>query len=382
MVGPEERLYLFLDEVTQIKDWGGAIRAMYRDDTLRSVTVIATGSHALDVARGGETAPGRRGERLVGNPDWIMMPLAFRDYIAAHDSALAAALPPLDLFDPTGAYGAARELQLHHDAVLALFQRYLLTGGYPHAMSEEQETGRIGPGTYRIYRDAIIGQMRRAGHDSSSFREIVAWAADHRLGQEFSWSDVSGGTEIGSRETARRYIENSERLYLWHVLYRAQGVDAPAPALRSPKKLYPADPFGWHVLAAWAAGEADPWAGSLLRLQDSVTRGAFVEAIAGDHLLRGYGRFALYHRVDQGAGGTEEVDFVLHRGGRRALLEVKYRETIKAVHWRHLANNGGGIIATPDDLRWNDSAGVAAIPLPYLLAGYAERLSLYPAPLP
>lgn len=207
----------------------------------------------------------------------------------------------------------------------------------------------------------------------------MAWAADHRLGQEFSWSDVSARTDIGSKDTARRYIENAERLYLWHVLYRAQAAGDPAPALKSPKKLYPADPFAWHVLAAWAAGEADPWAGSLARLQDSTARGAFVDAVAGDHLIRAYGRFALYQRADRGDHGTEEIDFVLYRGGRQARLEIKYRETVKAVHWKHLANHGGGIIATPDDLEWSARDQVAAIPLPYLLAGYAERLSLYPA---
>jgi uncharacterized protein len=381
-VGDAERLYLFLDEVTGIKDWGGAIRAMYRDDTLRDVTVVATGSHALDLASGGEIAPGRRGERLVEEPDWIMMPLAFRDYVTAHAPAVADALPPLDLFDPATAYAVALEIQLQHDTLHALFDRYLLTGGYPHAMSEEQETGRIGNGAYRIYRDAIIGQMRRAGHDLGPFREVVAWAADHRLGQEFSWSDVSANTEIGSKDTARRYLENAERLYLWHILYRAQAANNPTPALRSPKKLFPVDPFAWHVLAAWAGGELDPWSGSHARLQNATLRGAFVEAVAGDHFMRGYGRFALFHRGDRGDKGTEEIDFVLHRPSRQARIEVKYRETVKATHWKHLANHGGGIIATRSDLQWSDRDQVGAIPLPYVLAGYAERLSLFPAPLP
>lgn len=381
-VGPDDRLYLFLDEVTGIRDWGTVIRTLYRTDTLKHVTVIATGSHALDLARGGETAPGRRGERLVEHPDWILMPLGFRDYVAAHDPTLAAALPRLDVFDAHAAYAAAQEVQLHGATLRALFNRYLLTGGYPHAMSEEGATGRIAVGAYRIYRDAIIGQMRRAGHDSGPFREVVSWAADRRLGQEFAWSDVSGGTEIGSKDTARRYIEDAERLFLWHVLYRAQEVREAARALRSPKKLYPVDPFAWHVLASWAAGDADPWAGSVTRLGDPTTRGFFVEAVAGDLLLRGYGPFALYHRRDRGEGATEEIDFVLHRGGAQALLEIKYRETVKPLDWKHLAQHGGGIIATPDDLRWKATDNVAAIPLPLLLAGYGDEISLYPAPLP
>ncbi len=378
----DRRLFLFLDEVTGVKDWGIAIRTLYREGALTNVTIIATGSHALDLAGGGEMAPGRRGERDTAALDWIMMPLAFRDYIAAHNPALAAQLATVNLFVPQHAYAAAAEIQLYQDEITALFARYLLTGGYPHAMSEEQTAGRIGPGVYQIYRDAIIGQMRRAGHDSGPFREVVSWAADDRLGQEFGWADVSGGTEIGSKDTARRYIENAERLFLWHVLYRAQAVDGTAIAIRSPKKLFPADPFAWHVLAAWAAGDADAWAGSLTRLSNPTYRGGFVESVAGDHFLRAFGRFALYFRADKGQGTTEEIDFVLHRAHERALIEVKFRNQITRGHAKHLARHGGGILATPDVLSWSSNDNVAAIPLPYVLAGASDRLTLYPAHLP
>lgn len=378
----DRRLYLFLDEVTGVKDWGIAIRTLHREGVLTNVTVIATGSHALDLAKGGETAPGRRGEHAVADLDWIMMPLAFRDYIAAHKPELAVALPTIDLFTPHDAYVAAEQIQLYQDDISALFTRYLMTGGYPHAMSDEQSSGRIGAGAYRIYRDAMIGQMRRAGHDSSPFREIVSWAADNHLGQEFGWSDVSGATEIGSKDTARRYIEDAERLFLWHVLYRAQAVADPSIAIRSPKKLFAADPFAWHVLAAWAAGETDAWAGSLTRLGNPTYRGGFVESVAGDHFLRGFGRFALYYRADKGQGKTEEIDFVLHREQQQARVEVKFRTQIKSSHAKHLAKHGGGILATPDDLAWRAADNVAVIPLPYVLAGARERLSLYPAHLP
>lgn len=380
-VGSDARLYLLLDEVTGVKDWGTVVRTLYRTGALTNVTVIATGSHALDLARGGEIAPGRRGEQRVEHPDWIMMPLGFRDYVTAHEPALAAALPALDIHDPRAAAEAAADLQLHGERLTALFDRYLLTGGYPHAMSEEQETGRLSAGSYRIYRDAITGQMRRAGHDPGLFHELVSWAADHRLGQEFSWQDVSKDTDVGTKDTARRYVEDAERLFLWHVLYRGQTPDTPLRALRSPKKLYPVDPFAWHVLEHWVTGDEDPWAAAARRLQQPAARGLLVESVAGDHLLRTYGKFALYHRHYQGHGSSEEIDFVLHRGPRRALLEVKYRQEVKAVHRRYLATHGGGIIATRHELEWHDADRVAAIPLVLLLAGYDAPLSLHPAPI-
>ena len=138
---PNQRIYLFLDEITGVTDWGVTIRTLFRQGALTNATVLATGSHALDLARGGETAPGRRGEHHVDHPDWIMMPLAFRDYVAAHAPELVAALPAIDVFDPAQVHDAAQDIVLHQDPLRALFDRYLLTGGYPHAMSAEQGDG-------------------------------------------------------------------------------------------------------------------------------------------------------------------------------------------------------------------------------------------------
>jgi predicted AAA+ superfamily ATPase len=371
-----DRVYLFLDEVTGVRNWGSVIRALFREGALTHVTVIATGSHALDVAQGGESAPGRRGERDIGNPDWILMPFGFRDYLRAQASEVADRLPALDTAQPRHAYAAAQEITLHQDAVLAFFERYLLTGGYPHATAAEQLGGRISAGVYQLYRAAITGQMKRAGYREGPFREIVAWAAAARLGREFSWNAVAADTDVGTKDTARRYVEDAEKLFLWHVLQRARDATTPAPAFRSPKKLYPVDPFSWHALASWAAGDSDPWAASITRLADPAIRGELVESVAADHFIRGYAPFAFYHRTPQ---GQEEIDLVLHRGRAQSRIEMKYRQRVTKVHANHLAKYGGGLLVTVDELAYDKEANVARIPLYALLAGYAEPITLYPA---
>jgi predicted AAA+ superfamily ATPase len=270
----------------------------------------------------------------------------------------------------------AQEIELHGDVLRALFDRYLLTGGYPHAMSAEQQRGTIPRGIYQLYLTTMTNQMRRAKYSEGSFREVVAWAAHNRFGQEFSWHDVAGETDIGSKDTARRYIEDAERLFLWHVLYRTRDMAASAPAFRSPKKLYPHDPFSWHVLASWVAGDAEPWAGSIVRLGAPEIRGRMVECVAGDHLIRGFGRFAFYHRTSE---GDEEIDLVLHRGGAQARVEIKYRGKAQRKFAKYLGKHGGGILATLDHLHYDAELHVAHIPLYAVLAGYAEPITLYPA---
>jgi uncharacterized protein len=373
---PDDRLYLLLDEVTGVRNWGNAVRALYREGHLANATVIATGSNALDLARGGESAPGRRGERDITHPDWILMPLSFRDYLRAHAPELVGKLPELDPAHPAQAHAAAQDLMLHQDRVLAYFDRYLLTGGYPHATAAEQAAGRIEPGVYNIYRAAITGQMKRSGYREGAFREIVAWAASNHLGREFSWNGAAAETDVGNKETVRRYVEDAEKLFLWHVLQRAENAVTPKALYKSPKKLYPADPFSWHVLASWAAGDADPWAATLARVADPAIRGELVESVATDHFIRAYAPFAFYHRAPQ---GEEEIDLVLHRAGARSRIEIKYRQRITKTHANHLAKYGGGILATLDESDYDPKANVAQVPLYALLAGFAEPITLFPA---
>lgn len=299
------RIYLFLDEVTGVDSWGTAIRVLHGRGQLQSVTVLATGSHARDVKRGGETMPGRRGD--VDYPDWIMLPLSFRDYLQLLAPSALSHMSGLDVHDPRSALEAAQEIELRQSVVRPLFDRYLLSGGYPYAIQAEQSQQKIPASAYQVYRDAIVGEMRRAGHREELFREVALWFAYHLPGREFSWRDVSGETEIGSKDTAREIIENGEAAFIWHVYYRVRRLGTPQQAPRSPKKLYPADSLSWHALRSWALGISDPWADAVAQLADPTVLGHLVEAAVADHLRRAFGRFAFYYRTTR---GEEEIDFV------------------------------------------------------------------------
>lgn len=370
------RKFLLLDEVTGVSDWGSAVRVLYRRGVLEGVTAIVTGSHALDLKEGGETAPGRRGEEHGVELDWIMMPFGFRDFVLAHRPDLEGELPAFETLRPRDGYEAARELTLYEESIRPLFHRYLLAGGYPHAMAAESAKERIPQSVYDLYRHAVTGQMKRAGLRESYFRELVAWASDRGLGHEFSWRDGSGDTRIGSKDTVRKYLENAEAMYLWHIVYRAQGATDPARALRSPKKLYPSDPFGWHVLASWGGRTRDPWSASHERLENATVRGTLVESVIADHLARSYGDALLYHRTRRGG---EEIDFLVSGNERIHYLEAKFRNRIRRDDRKWLAKYDGGILATRDVLDWDEESRVASVPVWALLAAYGRPVSLYPA---
>jgi uncharacterized protein len=371
---PEQRCTILLDEITGVESWGTAIRVLHGRGDLEGCTVVCTGSHARDVKRGAERAPGRKG--VVEAWDWVLMPLCFRDYVALQAPEVAARLPTFDPTTPGDAYAAVQEIELHQRTLHPLFDRYLVTGGYPHAVSAEAAEGRIPPRVYRLYQEAFRGEVVRAGHREDLFRELVSWISASHLGSEFNWSDGSGGTAIGSHHTVREYLEDAQAAFLWHVLYRVKSLDSPVHAPRSPKKLYPVDPLTWHVLKGWVAGSRDPWGEAVMSLGDPQGLGVMVEAVVGDHLRRWRGPFTLYHRAAQ---GDEEIDFVTFTGTDRALIEVKYRNTIKGRDSKTLRKYGGGLLVTRKDLFMDEDNRVAALPAPSFLAGLPAPLTLFPA---
>ncbi len=375
----QNQLYIFLDEVTGITDWGQAIQALRGRGILKQVFVMATGSHALDIKRGGERMPGWRGD--VDEPDWILMPLSFRDYVSAlgkyTEFDLPDQLPEIDLFDIEMAGEQAVDLEMYSPPINVLFQRYLRTGGYPYAISSELKMDQIPRRVYLQFQQSIREEMRRAGRKESYFRELVAWAVDKHLGDEFSWSGASGDTHIGSKNTVRDYFEDREAVFIWQIMYRVINIGDPTPAPKSPKKLYTVDPFCWHALTAWVRGIQNPWENTLENLTDKNFLGKFVESVVADHFKRRFGPFSLYHRTSQ---GKEEIDFILHQDPDvKSLVEVKYRNRIKRADRKYLKKSGGGILATQDQIEYHEDINVADIPVYTLLAGLPYDLTLYPA---
>ncbi len=375
----DNRLYLFLDEVTGITDWGKAIQSLHGRGLTENVFILATGSHALDIKRGGERMPGRRGK--IDHPDWVLLPLSFQDYVKAlaEQSTLQIPdkIPEIDLFDIKKTYESARELQMYSPPVDNLFQRYLQTGGYPYAISAEIGKDMIPEGVYRQFQHAIREEMRKAGRRETYFRELVAWAVDKHLGKEFSWSTASSDTHIGSKNTARNYLEDGEGVFIWHIMNRVINIGEPTPAPKSPKKLYTLDPFCWHSLTTWVEGQPDPWSQTLEVLANNNFLGDFVESIVADHLKRRFGHFALYHRSSQ---GKEEIDFVLHKSPEEySLVEVKHRNEIKQSDRKYLDKYGGGIVATKNQLNYNEKKNIVDIPIHDLLLGFPDDLTLFPS---
>ncbi len=348
-----ERIAILLDEVTIEPQWSTAIRVLADEGRLRNVTLVATGSNSNDLGTGGDRLPNRRGKGST--LDWQLHPLSFRDYLDLTEPEITRALPRLthaQRFEPAVVWEAAREAQLYHDVLEARFFRYLTTGGFLLAINEELKHGYVPSYIYDTYRSAILGEVARLGRRDDMLRPIVAWL-DGRLGQEFDWSTMAAETAAGTHVTMRELVTVIERAFVWHVYWRTLRVDADAscaPALRSPKKLYPADPLTWHTLAAWSRGNRPAWEMTLETLADATKMGHLVESVVADHLRRIAGPYAYYYRSKDG----QELDFVVCKHGTAiGKMEVKYRNAIGDRDRYSLRVSGGGLLLSKGTFAWH-----------------------------
>ena len=237
----EEVLYLFLDEVSAIKDWQRSVKYLYDMGKLRNCLVVLTGSHSLDLVKATESLAGRRGEvdKLTDNtPDKIFLGAKFSEYVETRDKRILKVIresPLLSTFDWLNALldlangklpEHLNELKLYQKDLNGLFDDYLVTGGIPRAINSYISRGIIPEIVYSDYVNLIIRDIARLGGNEIFLRQMVQRIAQ-TLSYQVSWNALKDETEISTHDTARWYVDilkNSFVVSYIHQLNKDKGV--------------------------------------------------------------------------------------------------------------------------------------------------------------
>jgi len=362
------RSHIFIDEVSMIRGWQRAIKALSDAGRLKNCTMLLTGSHSIDLRKATETLAGRRGEvsRLTqGGPDKTLLPMLFAEYASARSNVMSRALREAGLAAREGKRNAlaallggtipegVKRMSLCAADLEALLDDYLITGGMPLPVREHMGSRTISPNTYAGYMGLLMRDLSRWGADEAYARQllerVVATMTSH-----VSWNSLKEGTEIRDHKTVESYVMALRDGFVLNCLYRLHAKGR--PWLLKEKKLYFMDPFIFHACRGWLSGR-DPYQGCLEFLADAESKGRLVESTVGSHLLRIAGRSVhtqlggmpgLFYWRSKKSG--REVDFVLRgcegegapasamaggSGGsksgaeRYATMEVKYSGQVK-----------------------------------------------------
>jgi len=375
--------YVFLDEISSVKDWQKGIKHLYDLGELRNTFVLLTGSHSLDIRRASERLPGRRG---VSNTtlDKILLPMKFSEYVETRDREFNHILGLLGIRN----LGKRREiifnlvkgkipqdlkrLSLYLDKLNQYLNEYLITGGIAKAVNDYYKSGEVMKSTYDTYVNVTIGDFLRHNKSERYLAQLIK-AINEDLCSQVSWTDLAKKTDIGSHNTVSEYIEILKSGFVlrpYYVLDRSSG----SPRYRSNKKIHYGDPFIFHALNGWV-NQSPSF--SLAQEYLGKHKSILVEGVVGDHLIRfAYNlnpsdNFEPTLNVFYWKDSKSEVDFILKTDQGYLPFEVKYASTFNSDQINGLYSftsqdrENTGIVVTKDLLGIHH--GVAAIPASMLL---------------
>ncbi|WP_291767551.1 ATP-binding protein [Caldivirga sp. UBA161] len=275
--------YIFLDEVTYVDEWFRAIKYSIDRGLFKNDVVTITGSTSISLRREVETFPGRRGYGV----DVVLYPLSFQSYVKT--------LRPEIEVSP-GWYGEIKEL----------FEKYLITGGFPLSINSYINFNTITSDVYKSYIDWITYDIRRMGRDEKLVKEVLSILLE-TAGSRVSYNSIAKELNVSHR-TISEYIDLLSRMLLIVALNYID-VNTGNRDYRKLIKVHFIDPFIYRVISLWT-GVKPP--------DDAI----IVEGVVASHLSR-------VSEVGYTVIGSREIDVV--SASDFTGYEVKFRERARGV---------------------------------------------------
>lgn len=340
--------FIFLDEISAVRNWQRGIKRLWDQGRLANCTVIATGSNTIDIKMSSEKLPGRRGTSN-DTLDKIMLPMKFAEFVAAIDRDAKDLLENHDLIPAYRRHAILKKI-LDLDLDLSIEQLrsyvptlnrhlkdYLLTGGTPRVVNEYLGGGSIGEGTFKVYLDAILGDLQSLNRNPNTFKQL-ARSVIKVIGNTSSWRSLQKNTDIGSQDTVSSYVDTLQSMFILSVFYQ-YSVESKRGLFQKNKKIYFHDPFYFHVLNGWVGGDRLSFDTATKYLDNDLNQGTLVEGVVANHLIRlafnispkkqnfEYSDLLFYWKY----GKDREVDFVYNNGiDVETPIEVKFQSRISA----------------------------------------------------
>ncbi|MBE0433156.1 ATP-binding protein [candidate division WOR-3 bacterium] len=333
--------YLFLDEITYVKDWDRAIKYFADLGYFKNGSLLITGSDSVILKESMKKFPGRRGR--ADTNDFHYYPISFYDYVCLvtadqkmeidtvrelFRSLHAIADKPSDILADKMAGIDPRIISNYYD-------QYLLTGGFLSAINNFTEKERIDKFIYRTYQEWVIGNILKRNKDESFLKDIIT-VLSTRLATQLSGHAIAAQTEIQHHATVQDYLkilQDMDVLFIQPALRE----DKLSPAPKKAKKIHFSDPFIAQALIAWAKRIDDPWEfADKCIVHDNPPKAQIIEGCISTLIRRKYPTF--YIKAES------EVDNAVVFGRTFLPIEVKWSEHLRKNDLKQILKYKKGII--------------------------------------
>jgi len=338
----QDRLYVFLDEISNVRDWQKGIKFLYDIGKLKNISMLLTGSHSIDIKAGSERLPGRRGDvDTIYNR--ILVPMKFSEYVELRDEDLRRVIRQLNLLDFKNRSSIffklakgyipqeIKELTLYIDSINRLFNEYLLTGGVIKPICNFLKDGNISNYIYNDYVKAVIGDIKRWDRREHFILQLIKSVIE-KLTLTVSWNSLKNDTDIGSPSTVSEYIEILKSSFVLCPIYKINRKRG-GPNYGKEKKINFLDPFIFHALRS-RVYQISPFEGSLEYLSSPDNKSKLIESVICDHFIRFLYNLKPSDMFDPSLNvfywsNRKEVDYILRINKDYIPIEVKYQNEIK-----------------------------------------------------
>lgn len=335
------RKYIFVDEVTFVKNWTRAIKHLADLGKLRNCIMVLTGSNAHDLKYEVERLPGRRGE----DPelDKILFPLSFREYVGFINPVIIHKFSDINL--------AQQNYPFYKKELKKYLDNFLLTGGFIQAVNDFATNGKIGIDIYQQYLSWVLGDLAKLGRKESYSRQIFEQVIKS-ITTNIGFDTIAKKTSIDSHITVGDYLDVMESNFIVKVLYQID-INRKIAACRRTKKIYFQDIFLFWVFWGYVFGLPDYFSASKMRLNNILLKSKLIENLVMSSLMRlensvNWSNIVFLFRTTNQA----EVDFVVKGDkGRLLPIEVKYQDEVGLRDFLNLdkVNKQKGIIISKED---------------------------------
>jgi len=316
--------FIFLDEIPFVDGWEFVIKHFYDSGKLSQCFVLLCGSNSIDLKRSIERLPGRGDS---GKRHFIMSPLTFLEYLEAIKF-------PMNL---TGKRAKDEALiKLHLKELQKEYENYLLTGGFIKIINEYHEKKFISDYSYDIYLKWIIGDLAKLNLKEKYAKQLLRRVIETYT-TEVSWSSLSSGTDIDTHNTASKYLEALEEMFVLNIIYKMD-FNKKIPDYPKSKKIYFSDPFILSCVYKWVNSIEGNFEKYQAFFESSISK--LSEGVLLNHLIRIMTKKAksnvfnyndkVYYWTNKSK--TKEIDFVYEN----TALEVKYQNEINSEDYKGL----------------------------------------------
>ena len=168
---------IFIDEITAVPEWERALKRLADQGLISDVLIITTGSKMVDLRRGTERLPGRKGKLTRTN--FRFTPISYAEFRNK----------TLDYFKSEQALWA-----------------YILTGGSPVAINALISDGFIPNYIIELTRDWVFSETSLQGRSIGSIKSVIHFLME-RGGLSVSLHAVAKETGLANNTVALGYID-------------------------------------------------------------------------------------------------------------------------------------------------------------------------------